>query len=204
MGNENLNGVLKDKCKHVVDRQVFHHFAQSESRADVSLEYHGEKWDFAVADRGGFVRYFKLDDDGEFIVIETNWRNPRECGSIESQKAALRRQWVKLARRDRSVQLCEPPFSQQNFEECDSDAELIRKWAIGNPKRGTAYILDDMCFVAAGSSPDCKWRAFKGTNQRDDIPVTRFLFENGSDMLQTMIETMRASSEVIRSPGRSG
>lgn len=201
MSVNGLDSILKDKRRHSVDRDVYVG-AQSLSRVEAPLDYHREKWDFAVAERGGYVRLFKLDD-GEYSAIETNWRNPLEAGPIVKQKADLIRAWTKSAKRNKDIRLCAPPFSEKNFIECKSDADLAANLGRGGYKRGTAYFIDDMCYIATGNTPDDDWLMYKGRKMRGHTPIVAALLEGGADFIIDASQTFRASEAMARNEGRT-
>ena len=193
--DEFLDYILMDKQKKLLgSKRIYEWYGKKFPHVAAPLEYHGEPWDFAFADPGGYVRLFK-QEDGDYYGIETNWRDPRAAGSIASQKRALLLDWIKLGREDERLRfLSDPRFDTQSFEECRTDAELLTKLSSGHWPTGKGFHIDDICFINVDAS-DGRWLLLKKRKRVTEVPWQAFVRDQGIEMIQSFVKALRARSD---------
>lgn len=187
-----IHDLLKDGRKHAVSERDYDYFLEVLPPVTGQMMYQGERWDFGFAEGADRVRLFKHHGT-EYFAIETPYINPREAGSIDSQKRRWLMRWLQLGKSDPHLRRAGgPPFSTQSFHECRSHGELVGKVAQGGWPPGQAFYVADLCFINKGDVLG-RWLAIKGDAAIGSLPLALIIEHDGADAAEGLLADLHAA-----------
>lgn len=183
--------LLKDGRKHAVSEEDYDYFLEVLPPVTGQMVYQGERWDFGFAEGADRVLLFK-HQGSEHFAIETPYLNPREAGSIDSQKRRWLMRWLQFGKSDPDLRrAADPPFGTQSFYECRSRSELVGKIAQGAWPSGQALYVADLCFINKGDVLG-RWLAIKGDAIIGSLPLALIIEHDGADAVEALLAELQA------------
>jgi hypothetical protein len=187
---------IADGKEHRVTEDVYDYFLDVLPPVMMgSITYQGKVWSFGFAEGYDNVTLFRQDrTSGEYFAQATPWLNPREAGSIESQKNRWVMNWLKLGKQNPWIREAEdPPFNTQSFHECQTDKELLDKFEHGNWCTGQAFFVGNLCFINQVNGGD-EWLTIKDGTPFESISFGYIIKHKGTEEAQKLIDDIRAST----------
>jgi hypothetical protein len=192
-GLDGFSKVIQDGRDHEINEELFYYFLEVLPPVTDRMTYQGKLWDFGYAEGHENVTLFRREGD-QFFARQIPWLNPREAGSIDSQKKRLIFDWSKIGKGNQWIrQANDPPFNTQSFTEVQSDAELLEKFKHGNWSLGQAFHIGDLCFIQQQNGGD-EWLTIKGNTAFESISFGHIIESKGEQAAQEILDGIRAAS----------
>jgi hypothetical protein len=187
---------IADGREHRITEDVYDYFLEVLPPVMMGrILYQRKSWGFGFAEGAEEVTLFRRDRaSGEFFAQKTPWINPYEAGPIESQKKRLILKWIECGKANPWIrEASDPPFNTQSFHECQTDEELLDKFAHGNWCLGQAFHVGNLCFIQQVDGGD-EWLTIKDGTPFESISFGAILRRQGREEAQKILDGIRAAT----------